>query len=126
MKSTPIAKFDQDGEPWHSYSEISSGAGTTVYRILGIATVIYNALSLDSWGSYGYDLILRGWHDGGREELAGAYLRFVFALTIAMIVETLQAQPVYTAEILLPTYIGLGGTITVMSRGAKPMTIRSI
>jgi hypothetical protein len=76
-----------------------------------------------------------GWCEEGHEELAGEYLSFVFALMIAMIVVTVQAQPVHTAEIFLLTYILFGGTIAVMairamprrvySKGAKPMTIRT-
>jgi heme/copper-type cytochrome/quinol oxidase subunit 4 len=63
--------------------------------------------------------IIYGWYPEGRNELAESYLVFLFAITIAIIVITAQAEPTYAAEILILTYIIFGGIFTVVSIGIR-------
>jgi hypothetical protein len=64
-------------------------------------------------------LIIWRWYPEGRTELGGAYLVFLFALLIAMIVTTARLEPTHSAEILLLMYIIFGGIFTVMTLGLR-------
>jgi hypothetical protein len=109
--SPPIA------EPHEKRDDACGFAGNSDLYGLGIRLGVYF-----QWISV---FIVSGWYKEGREELTRAYLSFVFALMIAMIVVTFQAQPVYAAEILLLTYIIFGGTITVMSASVMSRLVYS-
>ncbi|KAE9993780.1 hypothetical protein EG327_003285 [Venturia inaequalis] len=64
-------------------------------------------------------LIIWRWYPEGRNELGGAYLVFLFALLIAMVVITARREPIHSAEILLLIYIIFGGVFTVMMIGLR-------
>ncbi|KAF4336376.1 beta-ketoacyl synthase [Fusarium beomiforme] len=64
-------------------------------------------------------LIVYGWYPEGRNELAEAYIIFVTAITITMIVATARAEPTHAVEILILTYIIFGGLITVSTIGFR-------
>lgn len=64
-------------------------------------------------------LIIWRWYPEGRTELGGAYLLFLFALLIAMVVITARLEPIHSAEILLLMYIIFGGVFTVMMIGLR-------
>jgi len=64
-------------------------------------------------------LVIWRWWPQGRTELGGAYLVFLFALLVAMIVKTAQVDPTYSAEILILMYIIFGGVFTVMMIGLR-------
>lgn len=58
-------------------------------------------------------------HSEGRRELQEAYVIFLFSIFIAIIVITARAEPTYTAEILVLTYIIFGGTFIILSIGTR-------
>jgi hypothetical protein len=64
-------------------------------------------------------LIIYVWYPEGRKDLAEAYLSFLFALIVAVLVITGRADPTYAAEILILTYIIFGGILTAMSIGVR-------
>jgi hypothetical protein len=71
-------------------------------------------------------LIIWRWYPEGRTELGGAYLVFLFALLIAMIVNTARLEPTHSAEILLLMYIIFGGIFTVMTIGVRRSHVQKI
>jgi hypothetical protein len=85
---------------------------------LGIRTGVYL-----QWVSA---LIIWRWYPEGRTELGGAYLVFLFALLIAMIVTTARLEPIHSAEILLLMYIIFGGVFTVMSIGLRKSHLQKV
>jgi hypothetical protein len=63
--------------------------------------------------------IIYGWYPEGRNDLAESYLVFLFAIIVAVIVITAQAEPTYAGEILILIYIIFGGIYTVLGGGAR-------
>jgi hypothetical protein len=63
--------------------------------------------------------IMYGWYPEGREGLTKSYIVFLFAILAVIIVQTLQASPVYAVEILLLTYFIFGGAWAVTAVGAR-------
>ncbi|QDS71619.1 hypothetical protein FKW77_007110 [Venturia effusa] len=64
-------------------------------------------------------LIIWRWYPEGRDDLGAAYLLFLFALLVAVVVITARQEPTHSAEILLLMYIIFGGVYTIMMIGLR-------
>jgi hypothetical protein len=75
----------------HSQREEECGFdGNSDLYGLGICVGIYM-----QWAS---SFIMYGWYPEGREGLTESYIVFLFAILIVIMVQTLQASPVYAVE----------------------------
>lgn len=99
------------GGPHTQRDEACGFDGNSDLYGLGIRVGIYM-----QWAS---SFIMYGWYPEGREGLTESYIVFLFAILIVIMVQTLQASPVYAVEILLLTYFIFGGAWAVTAVGAR-------
>ncbi|KAH8820627.1 hypothetical protein F5884DRAFT_826984 [Xylogone sp. PMI_703] len=64
-------------------------------------------------------LVICNFNPEGRSELANAYLAFITAVSLAVLIITARADPTYAAEIMVLTYIIFGGVYTIMGVGMR-------